>query len=300
MEILKIIFEHDMTLEHLSGHDEDPRKRTVDPEQALASFLTPQKTYNRYYFTGTNLDENRFGLSAIQAWPVVREMIERALFETIFDRPVKPSAGRSAETPSDRPVKSSAGRSAETPSDRPAETPSDRPVKPSPGRSAETRSDRPAGSPAEQSDESARAGRRWHRPDGAQYNTFSEALYGLKPYDVLISGDTSDQHIRSGLILDDRTGIRERFEPLTALLDRGHLVILAEKAHHGFDLHLFCRDNLYEPLFNGCKDIIDPTLRCFTINGKRVSSERHFYFETWSLDRPPHGFQEVTRDARIR
>ena len=283
MEILKIIYEHDMTLEHLSGHD-DPRNRMADREHTLASFLTPQKTYNRYYFTGTNLDENRFGLSAMQAWPVVREMIERVLFDTAFDRP--------AEIPSDRPVKPSAGRPVETPSDRSAETPS--------GRSAETPSGRAAGSPAEQSNEPARAGRRWHRPDGAQYNTFSEALDGLKPYDVLISGDTSDQHIRSGLILDDRTGIRERFEPLTALLDRGHLVILAEKAHHGFDLHLFCRDNLYEPLFDGCKDIIDPTLRCFTINGKRVSSERHFYFETWSLERPPHGFQEVTRDARIR
>lgn len=252
MEILKIIFEHDMTLEHLSGHNEDPRKRSVEPRQALESFMSPQKTYNRYYFTGTHLNENRFGLSAMRAWPVVREMIERELFETFFNRPVP------------------------------------------------TYSRRPAETSAEQSDEPARAGRRWHRPDGAQYNTFSEALIDLKPYDVLISGDTSDQHIRSGLILDDRTGIRERFEPLTALLDRGHLVILAEKAHHGFDLHLFCRDNLYEPLFNGCKDIIHPTLRCFTINGKRVNSERHFYFETWSLDRPPHGFQEVTRDARIR
>ena len=235
MEILKIIFEHDMTLEHLSGHD-DPRNRMEGRELTLASFLTPQKTYNRYYFTGTNLDENRFGLSALHAWPVVRKMIERILLE----------------------------------------------------------------SAAEPSCEPARAGRHWHRPDGTQYNTFTEALKDLKPYDILISGDTSDQDFRSKLTLDDRTGIRERFEPLTALLDRRHLVILAEKAHHGYDLHLFCRDNLYEPLFHGCKHILNPELRCFTINGKRVNSERHFYFETWSLDRPPHGFQEVTPDARIR
>ncbi len=231
MEILKIIFEHDMTLEHLSGHD-DPRNRMADREQTLASFLAPQKTYNRYYFTGSNLDENRFGLSPMHAWPVVRKMIGGILNDAAA--------------------------------------------------------------------ESSGAGGDWHRPDGTHHNSFSEGLEGLRPYDVLISGDTSDQDIRSKLILDDRTGIRERFEPLTALLDRGHSVIIAEKAHHGYDLHLFCRDNLYEPLFQGCKDILSPELRCFTINGKRVNSERHFYFETWSLDRPPHGFQEVTPDARIR
>ncbi|TVQ74936.1 MAG: hypothetical protein EA363_01085 [Balneolaceae bacterium] len=235
MEILKIIYEHDMTLEHLSG-DDDPRNRMTDREHTLASFLAPQKTYNRYYFTGTNLDENRFGLSSMHAWPVVREMIGGILHD---------AAGES-------------------------------------------------------SGKSSFAGRDWHRPDGTHHNSFSEGLEDLRPYDVLISGDTSNQDIRSKLILDDRTGVRERFEPLTALLDRGHLVILAEKAHHGCDLHLFCRHNLYEPLFHGCKDILNPGLRCFTINGKRVNSERHFYFETWSLDRPPHGFQEVTPDARIR
>ena len=231
MEILKIIFEHDMTLEHLSGHD-DPRNRMADRAQTLASFLTPQKTYNRYYFTGTNIDENRFGLSALHAWSVVGEKIAAILDESTGISP--------------------------------------------------------------------HAGREWHRPDGTMHNSFQEALKGLKPYDVLISGARSEQEISKKLQLDDRTGIRERFEPLTALLDRGHIVILTEKAHHGYDLHLFTCDNIYEPLFHGCKVIIGPELRCFTINGKRVNSERHFYFETWSLDRPPHGFQEVTPDARIR
>ena len=231
MEILKIIFEHDMTLEHLSGHD-DPRKRKQDRQQTLASFLAPQKTYNRYYITGSCLDKNRFGLSALNAWPVVQRMISE-----VFDN----NAGRSFYP-----------------------------------------------------------GPEWHQPNGTIHNSFSDALKDLKPYDVLISGAESDEQVRSKLHLDDRTGIRERFESLTALLDQSHLVILAEKAHHGCDLHLFTCDNFYESMFNACKKILNPELRCFTINGKRVNSERHFYFETWSLDHPPHGFQEVTPDARIR
>ncbi len=231
MDILKIIFEHDMTLEHLSGHD-DPRNLQPDRKQTLASFLTPQKTYCRYYFTGTRLHENRFGLSVLQSWPVVQNMLS-----AVIDEYTQKSTLSSLE---------------------------------------------------------------WHRPDGTRHGSFREALEHLNPYDFLISGSDSDKHTRDKMLIDDLTGIRERFEPLTALLDRGHLVLLTEKAHHGSDLHLFSCDNLYESLFQGCQSIIGPDLRCFAINGKRVSSERHFYFETWTLDRPPHGFQEVTPDARIR
>jgi hypothetical protein len=29
------------------------------------------------------------------------------------------------------------------------------------------------------------------------------------------------------------------------------------------------------------------------MNGKRITSERKFYFETWALSQPPHGIEEV-------
>jgi len=33
------------------------------------------------------------------------------------------------------------------------------------------------------------------------------------------------------------------------------------------------------------------------MNGKRITSERKFYFETWTLDRPPHGVEEVFKET---
>lgn len=259
MDILKIIFEHDMTLEHLSGHD-DPRNREAGRRQTLESFLSPQKTYNRYYLTGTRLvreqpDGFRFGLSTLTAWPQIHSLFGRILDTLTIGNPA--SLNRLVEhlQREDPPEATEAG-----------------------------------GLPAAH----------WHRTDGTRYPSFDQAALELKPFDILISGPTSDPAARNAIQLDGHTGIRERFEPLTGLLDQDHIVVLAEKAHHGSDLHLFTRHNLYEALFLGCQHLIQPGLRCFTINGKRVKGERHFYFETWTLDRPPHGFQEVRADSRLR
>ncbi len=259
MEILKIIFEHDMTLEHLSGHD-DPRNREDDRRQTLESFLSPQKTYNRYYLTGTRLDigqqdDFRFGLSTLSAWPLIRSLFGRILDTVASGNPT--AMHRLDELLQQEDIPKGSGT---------------------------------AGFPVTN----------WHRPDGSLFPSFDQAALELKPMDILISGPTSDSAARNAIQLDGHSGIRERFEPLTALLDNGHFVILTEKAHHGSDLHLFTSHNLYEALFLGCQHILRPNLRCFTINGKRVKGERHFYFETWTLDRPPHGFQEVTADSRMR
>jgi hypothetical protein len=272
MDILKVIFEHDMTLEHLSDHD-DPRNRNkssgMDRDSALAALLSPQRTYCRYYLSGTLLSDpvaasssgtgqqaaaHRFGLAALSHWPQIRLVFGLILdaaagdataiqrLEAHFLQGQTPTSGTSNRLPT---------------------TP-------------------------------------WHFADGRPCSRISEAIASLAPGDILISGAHSESKLRQQMVLDDRTGVRERFEPLTKLLDQDHLVLLTEKAHHGYDLHLFSRRNLYEVLFYGCQAMLKPGLRCFTINGKRVASERHFYFETWSLDRPPHGFQEVTADSRLR
>ncbi len=273
MDILKVIFEHDMTLEHLSDHD-DPRNRSkssgTDRESALKAFLSPQQTYCRYYLSGTLFNDppaapppgarpepaaHRFGLSALSLWSHIRKV-----FGLILD-----TASIGDSTALQR-LEASLSQG----------------VIPSEGG--------PYGF----------SGTLWHRTDGRPFSRLSEAVSSLAPGDILISGAHSDPEFRSHMTMDGMTGVRERFEPLTKLLDQGHMVIITEKAHHGYDLHLFSATNLYDVLFFGCQAILKPGLRCFTINGKRVASERYFYFETWTLERPPHGFQEVTADSRLR
>lgn len=95
------------------------------------------------------------------------------------------------------------------------------------------------------------------------------------------------------LSLDQGSNTGHRKEPLRNALERGELVLYKEQAHHGFDLHLFSRENMYRSLFFPFKELIQEQFRFFSINGKRIQSERKFYFETWALERPPHGVEEV-------
>jgi hypothetical protein len=93
------------------------------------------------------------------------------------------------------------------------------------------------------------------------------------------------------------SSFRDHITELTEILDKGHRVLFKVKAHHGYDLHLFSKDNIYRSFFYAFQPLIRPDLRFFSINGKRAKSERLFYFETWSLQHPPHGFEEVFSDT---
>lgn len=95
------------------------------------------------------------------------------------------------------------------------------------------------------------------------------------------------------LSLDRESNTGHRKEPLRHALEQGELVLYKEQAHHGFDLHLFSRKNIYKSLFFPFKELVQEQFRFFSINGKRIQSERKFYFETWALERPPHGVEEV-------
>lgn len=74
-------------------------------------------------------------------------------------------------------------------------------------------------------------------------------------------------------------------------------ILYKEKAHQGFDLHLFSKKNIYRSLFYPLQKLVGDDFRFFSINGKRIRSERKFYFETWTLDRPPHGAEEVFKET---
>jgi hypothetical protein len=107
-------------------------------------------------------------------------------------------------------------------------------------------------------------------------------------------------------IFSPELSVREKIKVKRPFLDAGVYVLFTEQAHHGVDLHLFSKANLYEAFFAQYQPLVLPPgegqghFRFFSINGKRSKSERLFYFETWSLGRPPHGFEEVFPQTTLR
>lgn len=223
MDIFKLIFEHDITLEQLSGNHDPRRRGAADAPPTIEQFLRPEPTFCRYYFTGTRFPENRFGLNSLSHAPQLLDTLVHSLPPTL-----------------------------------------------------------------------------WHDESGTLSGNLARDIMQSPPHCLFISGEGSDPELRDALRQNRQTGIREQFEPLSHLLSQDHLVLITEKAHDGIDLHIFSRHNLYEPFFRAFQKMVSPELRFFCINGRRVSSERHFYFETWTLERPPHGFMEVTPEARLR
>ncbi|MBO6794863.1 MAG: hypothetical protein JJ895_13210 [Balneolaceae bacterium] len=84
---------------------------------------------------------------------------------------------------------------------------------------------------------------------------------------------------------------------LRDILEKGWIAIYKREAPNGFDVQIFSRDNIYTRFFYPLQKMLEPDFRVFSINGKRVSSERHFYFETWTLHKPPHGFEEILPES---
>lgn len=109
-----------------------------------------------------------------------------------------------------------------------------------------------------------------------------------------------DQNIDlESINLEDDSNVGHHKEELREILLAGHRVLYKEQAHDGFDLHLFSRENIYPELFPAFKKVLDEKTRFFSINSKRMRSEKHFYFETWTLDRPPHGAEEVFPETEL-
>lgn len=116
---------------------------------------------------------------------------------------------------------------------------------------------------------------------------------------IILSENNVNQWDPETLRIDKNSNVGHKKEELAQVLESGDLVLYKEKAHQGFDLHLFSRDNIYPAFFYPLRELADHRFRFFSINGKRIRSERQFYFETWSLDRPPHGAEEVFSSTRI-
>lgn len=131
-----------------------------------------------------------------------------------------------------------------------------------------------------------------------QFSKISGAIKSMDIGDLLILSDSkSRKYSFDKLKIDEESNVGHKKEELSEILKSGDIVIYKEQAHHGYDLHMFSLENIYPDLFKAFKALVDDQFRFFSINSKRMGSERHFYFETWTLDRPPHGAEEVMPDT---
>ena len=101
------------------------------------------------------------------------------------------------------------------------------------------------------------------------------------------------------LIIGSGSNVGHRKSELAEVLEQDDLVLYKEPALQGFDFHLFSKKNIYPKLFYPLQKLLSSDFRFFSINGKRIQSERKFYFETWTLDKPPHGAEEVFKSTEI-
>lgn len=125
------------------------------------------------------------------------------------------------------------------------------------------------------------------------FDSFSNALSATGVGEALIISEEPLSADFDRLKIDEESNVGHKKETLSKTLKTGAYVVYKEQAHHGFDLHLFSSENIYPSLFKALQPLVDKNFRFFSINSKRIQSERHFYFETWTLNRPPHGAEEV-------
>lgn len=125
------------------------------------------------------------------------------------------------------------------------------------------------------------------------YTSLKEASETIGFGDVIIVGKQTPGFDISSLHVDTNSNVGHLKSELKEVLEAGFIVIYKEQAHDGFDLHFFSKKNIYTQFFYPLQAMLPDAFRFFSINGKKFRSERHFYFETWTLNRPPHGFEEV-------
>jgi len=114
---------------------------------------------------------------------------------------------------------------------------------------------------------------------------------------LILSREDVNNWTDQDLTLEFDSNVGHKKSGLANVLEGDDLVLYKEPAHHGYDLHLFSKKNIYTSFFEQFKSMVSEQFRFFSINGKRVRSERKFYFETWTLDRPPHGVEEVFKNT---
>lgn len=219
MDIFKLIYEHDLRLDALKERHLDRSEQ--ETSSSLEDFLKPDPTYSKLYITGTDLEDQKFGLNCLKKYQKVVEAVELALNgKYLFLDSEEVSLNHFLEGAT-------------------------------------------VGNPLIISDR----------------NECSRDIDKLK-----INDDNNAGHIKT---------------EIAEVLESDDYIMYKEKAHQGFDLHLFSKKNIYGSFFYPLQKLVGKDFRFFSINGKRIRSERKFYFETWTLQRPPHGAEEVFKETVI-
>jgi len=126
-----------------------------------------------------------------------------------------------------------------------------------------------------------------------EFESLNEAINSIDYGKVVAIGSNASDFDLASLHIDTNSNVGHLKSELKEALEQGLVIIYKEQAKNGFDLHLFSKKNIYTQFFHPLQNMLPEAFRFFSINGKKFRSERHFYFETWTLDKPPHGFEEV-------
>ncbi len=209
-DIFKLIFHHDQRLSKLDDQDSPVNPKKM--ESSLEDFMKPDPTFSSFFFSGTDLDEERFGLNVLNAFDEVINALQMAF----------PNIQIVTQTNKYLSIK-----------------------------------------------------------DAVEAIDLNEAL-------VLSNEDKIDLDIS-----DLNTKSNSHKKTLKKALETGHMTLYKVPARNGFDLLMYSQKNVYREMFFPLQKLVPDHFRFFSINGKKFNTERHFFFETWTLDRPPHGFEEV-------
>jgi hypothetical protein len=114
---------------------------------------------------------------------------------------------------------------------------------------------------------------------------------------ILTPRDAEKPPVSAGDLARTSTDISSINDELQELLQSESVILFKEEAQHGFDIQILCRDNIYELFFNAFRTLLSDNFRFFSINSKRINSRKKFFFELNSLQRPPHGAEEVQDDT---
>lgn len=133
------------------------------------------------------------------------------------------------------------------------------------------------------------------------FNSLKEGLATIHIGEALVISNSNKlpELDLTTLMIDEESKVGHKKDEIRTIIESGSYLLYKEPAHHGFDLHLFSEENIYPLLFEAFKPLIEKEFRFFSINNKRMQSERHFYFETWTLDNPPHGAEEVFPETTL-
>lgn len=138
------------------------------------------------------------------------------------------------------------------------------------------------------------------RAPGSETDSFEDILDITDIGDpILISAQDVSSISIDNISVDYSSNVGHIKTEIREILKNDILLLYKEQAHHGFDLHLFSKENIYPSLFESLKELVGEHFRFFSINNKRIRSERQFYFETWTLEKPPHGVEEVFRETAL-